>query len=116
MSSVIDQTTADDQLIADVFSALGDGTRLALVQRLVEHGAQSATRLCVNSHVTRQAIIKHLQVLEVAGLVQHQRHGREVRYALKPERLEEAQAFLHGISAGWDRALERLRHMVEADR
>ena len=116
MSSMIDQTVANNQHIADVFSALGDGTRLALVQRLVEQGAQSASRLSVNAPVTRQAIIKHLQVLEGVGLVQHQRHGREVRYALKPQRLEEAQAFLHAISAGWDRALERLRHMVETDR
>ncbi len=113
MSNVIDQNAADDQCIADVFFALGDGTRLALVQRLVDEGAQSATRLCVNAGVTRQAIIKHLQVLEGAGLVQHQRHGREVLYALELQRLQEAQAFLHGISAGWDRALERLRHMVE---
>lgn len=115
MSSVIDQATADEQSFADVFAALGDATRLALVQQLVEQGAQSATRLSENAQVTRQAIIKHLQVLEGANLVQHQRHGREVRYALKTQRLQEAQAFLHGISAGWDRALERLRRMVEGD-
>ncbi|HBP29813.1 MAG: ArsR/SmtB family transcription factor [Advenella sp.] len=113
MSSEIDQTIADDQHIADVFFALGDGTRLALVQRLVEQGAQSATRLSVNAHVTRQAIIKHLLVLENARLVVHERRGREVLYALDRQRLDQAHAFLGGIAAGWDRAIGRLRDIVE---
>ncbi|AHG65985.1 ArsR/SmtB family transcription factor [Advenella mimigardefordensis] len=112
---MINQTVAEDRHMAPVFFALGDGTRLALVQRLVGQGAQTASRLSENAQVTRQAIIKHLQVLEGAGLVQHQRHGREVFYTLKPQRLAEAQAFLYGISAGWDRAIERLRHIVEPD-
>src|SRR5690606_5018234 len=115
MSSVVEQAVADGPHIAEVFAALGDGPRLALVQRLVERGAQSATRLSANAHITRQAIIKHLHVLEGAGLVQHRKKGREVLYTLEPQRLEEAQAFLHGIAAGWDRAIERLRRMVEDD-
>ncbi|MGO1765709.1 transcriptional regulator [Advenella sp. S44] len=109
MSNVIDQT------IADVFFALGDGNRLALVQQLVTEGAQSATGLSRNAHITRQAIFKHLQVLEGARLVVHERRGREVLYALNPQRLDQANAFLSGISAGWDRAIGRLQDMVQTD-
>ena len=63
--------------------------------------------------VTRQAIVRHLQVLEGAGLVTHERRGREVLYALEPQGLEQAGAFLDAVSASWDRAIERLRRMVE---
>ncbi len=96
-----------------VFFALGDRTRLSVVQRLGKGGAQSATMLADGAEVTRQAIVKHLQVLEGAGLVSHEKLGREVLYALEPARLEDARLFLQGISAGWDRALERLRTLVE---
>jgi len=98
---------------AEVFFALGDRTRLAVVRRLGA-GARTATALADGAAVSRQAIVKHLQVLEAAGLVSHARHGREVRYALEAARLAEARVFLDGISAGWDRALGRLRALVEA--
>jgi DNA-binding transcriptional ArsR family regulator len=99
--------------VADVFFALGDGTRLSVVRKLGAGGALSATTLSSGARVTRQAIVKHLRVLEGAGLVTHQKRGREVLYALEPRRLEDARLFLDGISAGWDRALERLRRLVE---
>lgn len=99
--------------IADVFSALGDRTRLSVVRRLGERGAQSATALTDGASVTRQAIVKHLQVLEGARLVTHEKRGREVLYALDTRQLEEASVFLNGISAGWDRVIERLRKIVE---
>ncbi|MGE0868431.1 MAG: ArsR/SmtB family transcription factor [Kofleriaceae bacterium] len=102
-----------DRTIADVFSALGDRTRLAMVKRLGSGVALSATSLSEGANVTRQAITKHLNVLEQAGLVGHEKRGREVLYALQPRRLDEASAFLDGVSAGWDRALERLRRLVE---
>jgi DNA-binding transcriptional ArsR family regulator len=98
--------------IADVFFALGDETRLVLITKL-RAGASSATLLSQGVLVTRQAVNKHLQVLEDAGLVSHKRCGREVLYSLDPHRLQHAQAFLNVISAGWDRALNRLRNMVE---
>jgi DNA-binding transcriptional ArsR family regulator len=102
--------------VADLFFALGDGTRLSVVKRLGAGGALSATALSDGARVTRQAIAKHLRVLEGAGLVQHRKRGREVLYALEPGRLAEARAFLDGVSASWDRALERLRRMVEEPR
>lgn len=96
-----------------MFFALGDATRLAVVKRLSAGGALSATTLSDGAKVTRQAIVKHLQVLEGAGLVSHAKRGREVLYGLEASRLEEARGFLDGVSAGWDRAIERLRRVVE---
>ena len=98
--------------VVGVFFALGDETRLSVVRRLAG-GEQTATGLSDGARVTRQAIVKHLQVLEGAGLVSHERRGREVLYALEPQRLADARAYLDGISAGWDRAIARLRRLVE---
>jgi DNA-binding transcriptional ArsR family regulator len=105
---------AAERAAVSVFFALGDETRLSLVRRLGAGAALSATALSEDAHVTRQAIAKHLSVLEDAGLVSHEKQGREVLYALEGKRLEQAQAFLEGISAGWDRAIARLRDLVEA--
>jgi DNA-binding transcriptional ArsR family regulator len=98
--------------VAEVFFALGDRTRMSVVSKLGS-GALTATALADGASVTRQAIVKHLQVLEGAGLVTHEKHGREVRYALEPARLDDARAFLEAISARWDRAIDRLRDLVE---
>jgi len=102
-----------EQDLARVFAALGDATRLALVAHLLAGGALSATALAEGRDTSRQAIVKHLQVLEVADLVVRERHGREVLYALDPRRVDEARAFLDAVSAGWDRAIGRLRKLVE---
>ena len=102
-----------ERAAAEVFFALGDGTRLSVVTRLGAGGALTATALSQGAKVTRQAIAKHLRVLEGAGIVKHEKRGREVLYALESERLEDARAFLDGVSASWDRAIERLRRMVE---
>jgi DNA-binding transcriptional ArsR family regulator len=99
---------------AEVFFALGDPTRLSVVSRLgANTDAQSVTALSENAGVTRQAVAKHLRVLEGAGLVSHKKCGREVLYLLKPAGLNEAKAFLDAISMFWDGALERLRRQVE---
>ncbi len=103
-----------ERKVAGVFFALGDETRLSVLRRLSGGGLLSATALSAGAKVTRQAIVKHLNVLEGAGLVSHERRGREVLYALEARRLEEAQAYLARVSAEWDRALERLRMMVES--
>ena len=103
----------NDRVVAEVFFALGDDTRLSVVRKLGIGGALSATVLSDGARVTRQAIVKHLQVLEAAGLVTHDKRGREVLYALQPGRLEDAHAFLGSVAAGWDRAIERLRTIVE---
>ncbi|HEX3696397.1 MAG TPA: metalloregulator ArsR/SmtB family transcription factor [Polyangia bacterium] len=102
-----------ERAAADLFFALGDRMRLSVVRRLIEGGGASATSLSNGAAVSRQAIAKHLQVLEGSGLVRREKRGREVLYALETRRLADARAFLDGISAGWDRALARLRQMVE---
>jgi DNA-binding transcriptional ArsR family regulator len=98
--------------IAGIFFALGDPRRLSVLDKL-RRGALSATALAEGAGVSRQAIVKHLQVLDGAGLVAHRKRGREVLYTPDARRLHEARAFLEMISAGWDRAIDRLTEMVE---
>lgn len=98
---------------AEVFFALGDETRLSVVRKLGAEGALSATALSEGAAVSRQAIVKHLQVLEGAGLVSHERKGREVLYSLETRRLALARSFLDRVSERWGHALERLRELVE---
>jgi DNA-binding transcriptional ArsR family regulator len=73
----------------------------------------SITRLTAGSRVTRQAISKHLRVLESAGVVRSRRHGRETLWQLEQRRLKEARQYLDLISAQWDGALGRLQQLVE---
>ena len=98
---------------APVFAALGDETRLRLVFRLCDDGPMSITRLTAGSKVTRQAITKHLRVMQAAGLVRSARHGRESVWQLDQRRLEDARRYLDLISKQWDDALGRLRKFVE---
>jgi DNA-binding transcriptional ArsR family regulator len=98
---------------APVFAALGDETRLRLVARLCQEGAASITHLSRDAPITRQAITKHLRVMENAGLVRCSRQGRESYWELDQRRLKDAQRNLALISAQWDDALGRLRRFVE---
>jgi DNA-binding transcriptional ArsR family regulator len=104
---------ADLAHAAPLFAALGDETRLALVDRLGAQGPQSITRLTTGSAVTRQAITKHLHVLADAGLVHDMRRGRERIWELDTGRLDEARRCLDQISQQWDDALDRLKMFVE---
>ena len=100
---------------AALFSALGDETRLGLVARLSSGGPQSISRLTTESHVTRQAVTKHLLVLAQAGLVRSERQGRETRWELEPDRREIAQRYLDLISRQWTDRLDALaRHLDSA--
>lgn len=98
---------------ATVFAALGDETRLRLVSRLCKGGPMSITRLTAGSDLTRQAIAKHLRVIEGAGLARSVRRGRESVWRLDPLRLQDARRHLDLISRRWDDALGRLRELVE---
>lgn len=98
---------------APLFAALGDETRLRLLVRLSSSGAESITRLCEGSKISRQAITKHLSVLSNAGLVRDRRAGRERMWELNAERLAEAREYLARVSAQWDDALGRLKNFVE---
>ena len=98
---------------AVLFAALGDETRLALVNRLGTSGPLSITRLTDGSNVTRQAVTKHLQVLAGAGLVRDEWRGRERLWVFEGARLAEARRCLEVISSQWDEALGRLKDLVE---
>ena len=99
---------------APLFAALGDETRLRIVSRLCT-GPTSIARLTDDAEVTRQAITKHLHVLEGAGLVRVKKRGRETIWALEARRLDDAKKYLDQISAQWDEALARLKDLVEED-
>jgi DNA-binding transcriptional ArsR family regulator len=98
---------------APVFAALGDETRLRIVAQLSANGPQSIVRLTESTDVSRQAITKHLYVLEEARLARSIRAGRESIWELQPGRLAQVRRYLNEISEQWDRALERLREFVE---
>ena len=73
----------------------------------------SISQLTAGSSLTRQAVTKHLRVLENAGIVRHARMGRESRFAFNPQPLEGLREYLEGVSAQWDDALSRLKSLVE---
>ena len=98
---------------AETFSALGDPTRLALLATLAGGRPHSIVALAGDTGLSRQAVTKHLRVLEQAGLVGSTRVGRESRYAYRPEALRGARDFLDEVSGLWDDALGRLRAVVE---
>jgi DNA-binding transcriptional ArsR family regulator len=96
-----------------VFAALGDRTRLSMLTTLSDGQARSIASLAADTKLTRQAVTKHLHVLERAGLVGSLRIGRESRYAYRATPLDEARAYLEMVASQWDAALERLRAHVE---
>lgn len=98
---------------AVLFAALGDETRLALLQRLSQDGPASISSLAARFEITRQGVTKHLRVLEEAGLVNGQRQGRESVYEMRAEQLAEARRCLKQIARGWDDALLRLKAHIE---
>ena len=97
-----------------VFAALGDRTRLELVDRLSRSEGKSITQLASGLNLTRQAVTKHLRVLERADVVSHTRVGRESRFEIQPETIKGAQAYLQQASAQWDEVIARIRATVES--
>jgi DNA-binding transcriptional ArsR family regulator len=104
---------ARPQVHARVFAALGDATRLSLVAKLCGGEPRSISDLARGSRLTRQAITKHLRVLERAALVHSVRTGRESLFALDPEPMYELRKYLDHVSEQWDLALLRLKALVE---
>jgi DNA-binding transcriptional ArsR family regulator len=98
---------------ASVFAALGDETRLSLIGKLSSGPPQSISRLAEGSMLTRQAITKHLRVLEGAGIVRSKRAGRESLFAFRPEPLRDLRSYLERVSDQWEDALARLKSFVE---
>jgi DNA-binding transcriptional ArsR family regulator len=107
--------SAEATAAAPLFAALADPTRLALLARLADGRAWPIVSLAQGSALSRQAVTKHLQVLAGAGLVARRPAGRETLYALRPEPLAEARAWIDRVSLQWEDALERLKAHVEAN-
>ena len=105
--------TARWQARAPVFAALGGKTRLLLVAKLSGGPPRSISQLTRGSKLTRQAITKHLRVLERAKIVHSARRGRETLYQFDPQPMDEMKKYLDSVSAQWDQALARLKSLVE---
>ena len=114
-STVPTSTFEDFERVAPLFAALSDATRLQIVTRLSREGPQSISVLTEETAVSRQAVTKHLQVLQDVGLAESWRNGRERIFELKPERLALANQHLDQISRQWDKALGRLQKCVEEE-
>jgi DNA-binding transcriptional ArsR family regulator len=98
---------------AAIFAALGDETRLLLVAKLCSGQPHSISQLTRGSKLTRQAITKHLRVLENAGIVHSVRRGRESRFEFDPQPIAGMRQYLEFVSQQWDHALSRLKSFVE---
>jgi DNA-binding transcriptional ArsR family regulator len=96
-----------------VFAALADPTRWRLLGTLAQQGEGTATTLAAELPVSRPAVIKHLGVLDRAGLVTRQRAGREVRYRVEPARLDATARQIAALAAAWDRRLAALKALAE---
>ena len=100
----------DDEL----WSAIGDPTRRRVLDLLLVDGAGTATSLSERLPVTRQAVSKHLGVLDRVGLVHVTPAGREMRYQVDEAQLARAVAQLSSVGATWDARLRRIKQIAEA--
>ena len=100
----------DDEL----WSAIGDPSRRRVLDLLVSNGGVSASWLADHVPFSRQAVSKHLVVLEQAGLVTRRKQGREVLYQVEADRLDQATRAMADLAAQWDRRLETIKQLAEA--
>lgn len=98
---------------ASVFAALGDATRLDVLAKLSTGEPRSISRLTEGTRLSRQAVTKHLHVLEAAGVVRSERAGRESLYTLRAQPLDDARSYLDEVASQWDDALARLKAFAE---
>jgi DNA-binding transcriptional ArsR family regulator len=107
------RTGAEDDAL---WAAVADPTRRRVLDLLLARGEATATTLADGLPVTRQAVAKHLAVLDRAGLVEKRRDGREVRYAVRAERLDDAAQWMSQVAAEWDARLAAIKRIAEASR
>jgi DNA-binding transcriptional ArsR family regulator len=98
----------------ELLSAVADPTRRRMLDVLLDRGEATATTLAGELPVTRQAVAKQLAVLDRAGLVEGRRQGREVRYAVRPQRLGVAARSMAEVAAGWDARLSAIKRIAES--
>ncbi|MFI8291644.1 ArsR family transcriptional regulator [Streptomyces sp. ms191] len=102
------------EVVDVVLGALADPMRRRLLDLLAARGEATATTLAAELPVSRQAVVKHLAVLDAAGLVSGGRVGREVRYAVRPAALDTTARWMSTLAADWDRRLARIKSVAEA--
>ena len=103
-------TQVDDQL----WSAVADPSRRRVLDLLVNNGEVSASWLAGQVPFSRQAVSKHLVVLEEAGLVSRRKQGKEVLYQVQVGRLDQATRAMADLAAQWDRRLGAIKRLAEA--
>jgi DNA-binding transcriptional ArsR family regulator len=111
---VTDERRGAGETVDSVLVALADPTRRQLLELLAEHGEATATTLAERLPVSRQAVVKHLGVLDAAGLVSGSRSGREVRYAVRPAALDATARWMAALALDWDRRLAHIKRVAEA--
>jgi len=99
----------DEQL----WEAIADPSRRKVLDLILANGQATPTTLAADLPFTRQAVAKHLAILARAGLVEGHRQGREVRYAIRPERLDAAAHAMAAAAAQWDRQLHAIKRLAE---
>ena len=97
----------------EVFAALADPTRRRILDALADRGEATATTRAGGLPVSRLAVVKHLALLDRAGLVGGERRGREVRYAVRPERLDATARWMARLAAEWEQRLGRIKRIAE---
>lgn len=102
-----------DPAATKVFTALTDASRRTVLTVLARQGGGSASDLATKLPISRQAVMKHLAVLEDSGLVRRERAGRAIRYVVVPDALYAASAWLRDLAESWDDRLEALRSAAE---
>ncbi len=97
-----------------LWAAVADPTRRRLLDVILAHGEATATTIAGELPISRQAVAKHLAVLEQSGVVEGRRQGREVRYAVQSERLNTATRWMAELAAQWDERLSSIKRLAES--
>src|ERR687891_1704166 len=100
-----------DEPANEVFAALADPTRWRVLSLLAERDGGTATTLAAELPVSRVAVVKHLAVLDRAGLVESRRRGREVRYSVRPAQLDATARWMAGLASQWDARLAAIKRI-----
>jgi DNA-binding transcriptional ArsR family regulator len=97
-----------------LLEAVADTSRRRVLDLILSHGEATPTSLAAELPFTRQAVAKHLAVLDRAGLVVSSRHGREVHYSVAPEHMDRAVRAMARVAARWDARLDAIKRMAES--
>jgi ArsR family transcriptional regulator, cadmium/lead-responsive transcriptional repressor len=98
----------------ELLEAVADTSRRRVLDLILAHGEVTPTALAAELPFTRQAVAKHLAVLDRAGLVESTRAGREVRYSVRPEHLDVAVRAMARVAARWDARLDAIKRVAES--